>query len=130
LEDTYQPTPFKSFTDLVKWEEGNLTEMCSIKYKDKVILYRLHYLKKEFLPLYTIPYSKVSGIKWSPQGRYLVINEGHRLKLYGGTNVFEIQKHIDFNIKEFTLSNDEVYCVTFSGYSEHEDQTNKEVAFC
>jgi hypothetical protein len=119
--------PYKSFVDLVEWEQGNLTEMCSIRFRDRIVIYRLHYLKKEFLPLYTIPYTRVHGIKWSPQGKYLAVNEGNNLRLYGGTNVFEIQQQIDFNIKDFTLSKNEVFGVTFSGYSEQDDQKNKEV---
>jgi hypothetical protein len=127
LENTYHKAPYKSFTDLVKWEEGNLTEMCSIRFKDRIVLYRLHYLKKEFLPLYTIPISKVPGLKWSPQGKYLVVNEGNCLKFYGGHNIIDVQEQLDFSIKEFTISNNEAYCVTFSGYIETDEQKNKEV---
>ncbi len=76
LDNVYHSLPPKSFLELVKWEEGNLTEMCSIIFKDRIVLFRLHYLKKEFLPLYTIPSNKAQKIKWSPQGKYFVVNEG------------------------------------------------------
>jgi uncharacterized protein with WD repeat len=84
-------------------------------------------LKKEFLPLHTIPLKDVLSVKWSPQGKYLAVNEGTALKLYGGNDSFTVQQNIDFNIKEFNLSSDEAYVATFSGYSEIDEHKNKEV---
>ncbi len=76
LDNEYHSANPKSFADLVRWEEGNLTEMCSIKFKDRISIFRLHYLKKEFLPIHSIPNSGIQSVRWSPQGRYFVVNTG------------------------------------------------------
>jgi hypothetical protein len=77
LDNEYHSSIVKSFVDLVKWEEGNLTEMCSIKFKDRITIFRLHYLKKEFLPIHTLPNnSGIQNVRWSPQGKYFIVNTG------------------------------------------------------
>lgn len=77
MDNEYKQHTYKSFVDLVRWEQSNLIEMVSLKCKDKIVIGRIHYLKKEFLPITTIPLSKVQTLKWSPQGKYLVIMEGN-----------------------------------------------------
>jgi hypothetical protein len=76
LDNEYHSVADKSFVDLVRWDEGNLTEMCSIKFKDRIVLFRLHYLKKEFLPIHTIPNNSLQTVRWSPQGKYFIVNTG------------------------------------------------------
>jgi len=61
---------------LVDWETNSLTEMVLIKTKTRVITGRIHYLKKEFTVCSSIPIKDTDKVKWSPQGRYIIINTG------------------------------------------------------
>jgi len=61
---------------LVDWETNSLTEMVLIKTKTRVITGRIHYLKKEFTVCSSITIKDTDKVKWSPQGRYIIINTG------------------------------------------------------
>ena len=75
MEDVYQPPKHFSFTGLVKWEENNLTEMMLLRNKSNISIGRIHYLKKEFVILFSIPNANIVEAKWSQQGKYLIVNE-------------------------------------------------------
>jgi len=44
------------------------------------------------------------------------------LKLFGGTSSFDLKIQLDYNIKDYVLSNNENFAVTFSGYSNQSNQ--------
>jgi hypothetical protein len=48
------------------------------------------------------------------------------LKLFGGSSVFDVKLELDYAMKDFILSNDEKYVITFSGYSQ-EKENQKQV---
>lgn len=75
MSNDYQPRIF-NLMDLVKWEESNLIEMVYVKCKDRLYIGRIHYLKKEFVNLFSIPLNRIQDAKWSPEGKYLIVNEG------------------------------------------------------
>lgn len=77
MDDKFVPPRFFSFSDLIKWEDSNLTEMVLSKANNKVFVGRIHYFKKEFTQLFSMPLNKNVNIKWSPQGKYIVANEGN-----------------------------------------------------
>jgi hypothetical protein len=77
MEDQFVPHNYFSFTELYKWEESNLTEMAMVKCSNKLFVGKIHYLKKEFQLIRKFDLAKQSDIKWSPQGTYLVFNEGN-----------------------------------------------------
>ena len=79
MEDQYIAPKFFSFSDLLNWEENNLTEMVLSRCKDRVFVGRIHYFKKEFTQVFSMnvnPKQNVD-IRWSPQGKYLAVNEGN-----------------------------------------------------
>jgi hypothetical protein len=77
MEDVYTPPKHFSFADLVQWEESNLIEMVMCKSADRVVIGKIHYLKKEFTPIYNINIRNALDVVWSPQGKYLSVNEGN-----------------------------------------------------
>jgi hypothetical protein len=48
------------------------------------------------------------------------------LKLYGGSQEWDLKIQLDYNIKEYSLSNNENYVITFSGYSAQETKDQKD----
>jgi hypothetical protein len=76
LQDSYIPPNYFSFLDLVKWEESNLIEMFLSRKTNSLLVGKLHYLKKELSTLVEIP-CKQQNVTWSPQGKFLVINQGN-----------------------------------------------------
>jgi hypothetical protein len=76
MNDSYTPPSYYSFIDLVNWEESNLIEMFVARKNNKLFLGKLHFLKKELISYSEIP-CKNQNITWSPQGKYLAINEGN-----------------------------------------------------
>jgi hypothetical protein len=77
MDDKFIPPRFFSFSDLINWEDSNLTEMVLSKTNNKVFVGRIHYFKKEFTQLFSMPLNKNVNIKWSPQGKFIVANEGN-----------------------------------------------------
>lgn len=76
LKDEYTPKEYFSLENLIKWEESNFIEMIYLHYNEKVIVGKIHFLRKEFNIVNTIDIPENSEIKWSPQGKYLIINTG------------------------------------------------------
>ena len=110
-----------------EWEKSNFTEMLLVESKDKITVGTVHFLKKNFTQNYTLPNSKdINGINWSPQGKYLVINKNDKIILYGGENDKPIAE-LNVHSHNYSISNDENYIVTFSGYpNEKEIERKKE----
>ena len=76
MDDKFVAPRFFSFIDLINWEDSNLIEMVMGKSNNKCFVGRIHYFKKEYNQLFSLPLGKNVNIKWSPQGKYLVTNEG------------------------------------------------------
>jgi len=76
MQDSYTAAEYFSFGDLVYWEESNLIEMFMARKNNNIFLGKLHYLKKELATFVEIP-NKFHNSTWSPQGKYLAINEGN-----------------------------------------------------
>ena len=116
LPKTYEEKKQLQFENANEWEKSNFTEMLLIESKEKITVGTIHFLRKTFTVNYTLPNSrKINEIKWSPQGKYLVITREDRITLYGGENdqpITEIKVHSH----NCNISNDENYIVTFSGY--------------
>jgi hypothetical protein len=77
MDDNYIQPKYFSFVDLLAWEESNLIEMVMAKCKDRVFVGRLHYFKKEFQQIFSLTLPQNVQVKWSPQGKFLVTNEGN-----------------------------------------------------
>ena len=79
MESNYSSPKFFSFSDLIQWEESNLIEMVFTKCANKVYIGKIHYFKKEFQQLFSFSLNnnKNVDIKWSPQGKFLTVNEGN-----------------------------------------------------
>jgi hypothetical protein len=80
MDDHYVQPKYFSFLDLLGWEESNLIEMVMAKCKDRVFVGRLHYFKKEFQQIFSLTLSQNIQVKWSPQGKFLITNEGNVTK--------------------------------------------------
>jgi len=50
--------------------------MVFLHYNEKVTVGVIHFLKKEFTLIKEIPIKENSEVKWSPEGKYLIINDG------------------------------------------------------
>ena len=124
MEDKLTKPKYVSFVDKIKWEENNLTEMFFLKTLKEISVDKIHYLKKEKTTNYKIPNEKINSIKWSPQGKYLIVSELSKIKLYNGEN--ETPEHdIDVHAKDYCISNNEKYLITFIGYSEKNENENE-----
>ncbi len=77
MEDQYVPNNYLSFLELNQWENCNLTEMIMVKCTNRAFVGRIHYLKKEFQTVFSLAMSKPLDIKWTPQGKYMIVNEGN-----------------------------------------------------
>ena len=109
-----------------EWEKSNFTEMLLVESKDKISVGTVHFLKKTFTKNYTLPNSKdINEIKWSPQGKYLVLTKDDRIILYGGENDKPIIE-LDVHSHNCNISNDENYIVTFSGYPNEKEEKKEE----
>jgi WD40 repeat protein len=107
------------------WEKSNFTEMLLVESKDKITVGTVHFLKKNFTQNYTLPNTKdINGINWSPQGKYLVINKNDKIILYGGENDQPLVE-LDVHSHNYSISNDENYIVTFSGYPNEKEIERK-----
>jgi hypothetical protein len=81
MQDSYIPPNYFSFLDLVNWEESNLIEMFMARRNNSLLIGKLHYLKKELSTVVEIP-CKHQNVTWTPQGKYLAINEGNVINHY------------------------------------------------
>ena len=71
--EEFKPKPL---IELIEWETNSLTEMVLIKTKTRLKTGKIHYLKKEFVICSTIEINEGDKVKWSPQGRYIIVNTG------------------------------------------------------
>ncbi len=91
MEDNYVPMDYFSFIDLNTWEESNLTEMTMVKCNDRVFVGKIHYLKKEFQMLSKFMLNKQIDVKWSPQGKYLLMNEGNVSEIIYNIKLIDVE---------------------------------------
>ena len=118
MEDKHTKPKYISFLEKIMWEENNLTEMFFLKSKEDISVGKVHYLKKEMKINYKIKNENINSIKWSPQGKYLIVNEMSNIKLYNGENNTP-DYDIDVHAKDYCISNNEKYLISFIGYSEN-----------
>jgi len=76
MKDEFTPKEYFSLKNLIEWEYSNFIEMVYLHYNEKVIIGKIHFLRKEFSIINTISIPENSEIKWSVQGKYLIINTG------------------------------------------------------
>lgn len=50
--------------------------MVLIKTKSKLMTGKIHYLKKEFVICASVNINEKDKVKWSPQGRFVIVNTG------------------------------------------------------
>ena len=98
------------------WEKSNFEEMMFIESKDKIAVGKIHFLKKTFEKIYEINNSKeINEVKWSPQGKYLILSRDDKITLYGGDSDKPINE-LNIHSHNYNISNDENYIITFNGY--------------
>ena len=67
------------------WEKNNFEEMMFIESKDRITVGKIHFLKKTFEKKYELKNNKdINEVKWSPQGKYLVISKDDQIVFYTG----------------------------------------------
>lgn len=76
MKDEFTPKEYFSLQNLILWEESNLIEMIYLTYAKKIVVGKIHFLKKEFSVVGEISIPENSETKWSPQGKYLIVNTG------------------------------------------------------
>ena len=77
----------KGYDVYCKWEKSNFTEMLCIESKNKITVGTCHFLKKTFNVNYKLNNNdNINEIKWSPQGKYLVLNYPNKISMYGNEN--------------------------------------------
>jgi hypothetical protein len=76
MSENFTPEEYFSLENLFIWEESNFKEMVFLHYNEKVTIGTIHFLKKEFTLIKEIPIKENSEVKWSPEGKYLIINNG------------------------------------------------------
>jgi uncharacterized protein with WD repeat len=100
--------------------------MFCINSSDKLQIGKLEYMKKE-MSLFNVD-SNVSNFKWSPQGKFLTIAKKQSIEFWGGSeNNFNMWHTIDFSFVDYFLSPNEKFAVTFSGYSEEDEEKPEEI---
>ena len=98
------------------WEKNNFEEMMFIESKDRITVGKIHFLKKTFEKKYELKNNKdINEIKWSPQGKYLVISKDDQIVFYTGESDKPINE-LNIHSHYYNISNDENYIVTFNGY--------------
>ena len=113
------------------WEKNNFEEMMFIESKDTISIGKVHFLKKTLEKKYELKNNKdINDIKWSPQGKYLVISKDDQILFYGGNSDKPLNE-LNFHSHYYNISNDENYIITFSGYKnnfkpEEKKEENKE----
>ena len=98
------------------WEKNNFEEMMFIESKDTITIGKIHFLKKTFEKKYVLKNTRdINEVRWSPQGKYLVVSKDDQIIFYGGDSnkpLNELNIHSHF----YNISNDENYIITFNGY--------------
>ena len=110
------------------WEKSNFEEMMFIESKDKISVGKIHFLKKTFEKIYEINNTKeINEVKWSPQGKYLILSRDDKITFYGGDSDKPINE-LNIHSHNYNISNDENYIITFNGYKNNSfrNQLNKE----
>jgi len=98
------------------WEKNNFEEMMFIESKDRITVGKIHFLKKTFEKKYELKNNKdINEIKWSPQGKYLVISKDDQIVFYSGESNKPINE-LNIHSHYYNISNDENYIITFNGY--------------
>ena len=98
------------------WEKNNFEEMMFIESKDRITVGKIHFLKKTFEKKYELKNNKdINEVKWSPQGKYLVISKDDQIVFYTGESDKPINE-LNIHSHYYNISNDENYIVTFNGY--------------
>ena len=115
----------KEIKQVENWEKNNFEEMLFIESKDTITVGKIHFLKKTFEKKYELKNNKfINEVKWSPQGKYLVINKDDQIVLYRGDSdkpINELNIHSHF----YNISNDEKYIITFNGYKNNTFSTEE-----
>lgn len=108
------------------WEKNNFEEMMFIESKDTITVGKIHFLKKTFEKKYTIKNSKyINEVKWSPQGKYLVVSKDDQIIFYGGDSNKPLNE-LNIHSHYYNISNDENYIITFNGYKNNSFKTEEE----
>jgi hypothetical protein len=89
MSDNFTPKEYFSLENLFIWEESNFKEMVFLHYNEKVTIGTIHFLKKEFTFIKEIPIKENSEVKWSPEGKYLIINNGEVICITIKSNKFK-----------------------------------------
>ena len=98
------------------WEKNNFEEMMFIESKDRITVGKIHFLKKTFEKKYELKNNKdINEVKWSPQGKYLVISKDDQIVFYSGESNKPINE-LNIHSHYYNISNDENYIITFNGY--------------
>ena len=101
------------------WEKSNFEEMMCIESKDKIKVGKIHFLKKTFETKYELNNgSDINEVKWSPQGKYLVLSKDDQIIFYGGDSNKPINE-LNIHSHRYIISNDENYIITFTGYKDN-----------
>ena len=124
MDEKYTKPDKVNFVSKFEWENNNLTEMIYLKNPSHIKVMNIHYLKKELSQIYSIPNENIINMSWSPQGKYLVVSETDKINLYSGDQ--SVKDHeISVHAKDYSISNDEKYMITFIGYSESKEDTEQ-----
>ena len=126
--EKYEEPKNVPFVEESKWEDNDLIEMLYLQNQNKISVGNIHFLKKELKINYQIENKDINIIKWSPQGKYLMIGLSDKILLYGGkTN--EPLINLDVYSKDFIMSNNEKFLIIFVGYNkllkDPEEEENK-----
>ena len=114
--EKYEEPKNVPFVEESKWEDNDLIEMLYLQNQNKISVGNIHFLKKELKINYQIENKDINIIKWSPQGKYLMIGLSDKILLYGGkTN--EPLINLDVYSKDFIMSNNEKFLIIFVGYN-------------
>ena len=91
------------------WEKNNFEEMMFIESKDKITVGKIHFLKKTFEKKYELKNNKnINEVKWTPQGKYLVLSKDDQILFYGGESNKPINE-LNIHSHYYNISNDENY---------------------
>ena len=100
--EKYEEPKNVPFVEESKWEDNDLIEMLYLQNQNKISVGNIHFLKKELKINYQIENKDINIIKWSPQGKYLMIGLSDKILLYGGkTN--EPLINLDVYSKDFII---------------------------
>ena len=119
--DKYEEPKNVPFVEESKWEDNDLIEMLYLQNPNKISVGNIHFLKKELKINYEIENKDINIIKWSPQGKYLMIGLPDKILLYGGKTNEPLIK-LDIYSKDFIMSNNEKFLIIFLGYNKEPEK--------